>query len=68
MIGEPLRRREDLPLVRGDGRYIDDLTLPGLAHVAFVRSHHARARIVGVHAPSTSPTVRSQRISVSGAP
>ena len=55
MIGEPLRRREDLPLVRGDGRYIDDLTLPGLAHVAFVRSHHARARIVGVHAPSRAP-------------
>jgi carbon-monoxide dehydrogenase large subunit len=55
MIGKPLRRREDLPLVRGDGRYIDDLTLPGLAHVAFVRSHHARARIVGVHAPSRVP-------------
>jgi carbon-monoxide dehydrogenase large subunit len=55
MIGQPLRRREDLPLVRGAGRYVDDLDLPGLAHVAFVRSHHARARILGVHIPSRAP-------------
>ena len=55
MIGEPLRRREDLPLVRGAGRYVDDLALPGMAHVAFVRSHHARARIVGIRVPSRAP-------------
>jgi aerobic carbon-monoxide dehydrogenase large subunit len=55
MIGQPLRRREDLPLLRGVGRYVDDLAPPGLAHVAFVRSHHARARIVGVRTPSSAP-------------
>ncbi len=55
MIGQPLRRREDLPLVRGRGRYVDDLDLPGVAHVAFVRSHHARARIVDVRAPAGAP-------------
>jgi aerobic carbon-monoxide dehydrogenase large subunit len=55
MIGQPLRRREDLPLVRGQGRYVDDLDLPGLAHVVFVRSHHARARILGVRVPSSAP-------------
>jgi carbon-monoxide dehydrogenase large subunit len=55
MIGEPLRRREDLPLVRGAGRYVDDLAPPGLAHVAFVRSDHARARIVDMRAPSSAP-------------
>ena len=55
MIGEPLRRREDLPLVRGAGRYVDDLARPGLAHVVFVRSHHARARIAGVRTPSSAP-------------
>ena len=55
MIGQALRRREDLPLVRGRGRYVDDLDLPGLAHVAFVRSHHARARIVDVRAPARAP-------------
>jgi carbon-monoxide dehydrogenase large subunit len=51
MIGQPLRRREDLPLLRGQGCYVDDVDLPGLAHVAFVRSHHARARIVGIRLP-----------------
>ena len=28
MIGRPVRRREDLPLVRGHGRYVDDVDLP----------------------------------------
>ena len=55
MIGQPLRRREDLPLVRGQGRYVDDIDLPGLAHVVFVRSYHARASIVGVRAPPSAP-------------
>jgi len=55
MIGQPVRRREDLPLLRGRGRYVDDLDLPGLAHVAFVRSHHARARILGIRAPARAP-------------
>ncbi len=41
--------------MRGAGRYVDDLDLPGLAHVAFVRSHHARARIVGVRVPARAP-------------
>ncbi len=55
MIGQPLRRREDLPLLRGQGRYVDDLDLPGLAHVAFVRSHHARARILDIRLPDRAP-------------
>jgi carbon-monoxide dehydrogenase large subunit len=55
MIGRPLRRREDHPMVRGAGRYIDDLEFRGVAHAVFVRSHHARARIVGVRAPSRAP-------------
>ena len=42
-VGEPLRRREDRTLLRGRARYLDDLEPPGLAHVAFVRSGHARA-------------------------
>ena len=55
MIGQPLRRREDLPLLRGRGRYVDDLDLSGLAHVAFVRSHHARARIEDIRLPARAP-------------
>jgi carbon-monoxide dehydrogenase large subunit len=54
LIGQPLRRREDLPLVRGQGRFVDDIELPGLAHVVFVRSHDARARILDVRLPSSA--------------
>ncbi|HEY3187740.1 MAG TPA: xanthine dehydrogenase family protein molybdopterin-binding subunit, partial [Solirubrobacteraceae bacterium] len=32
----------------GRGRYVDDVTLPRMVHVAFVRSPHAHARIVGI--------------------
>jgi aerobic carbon-monoxide dehydrogenase large subunit len=44
-IGQPVRRREDLRLVRGRGRYSDDLNLPGQAYAVFVRSPHAHALI-----------------------
>src|SRR5271170_1060739 len=44
-IGQPVRRREDLRLVTGRGRYSDDLNLPGQAYAVFVRSPHAHAVI-----------------------
>jgi aerobic carbon-monoxide dehydrogenase large subunit len=44
-IGQSLRRREDVRFVRGKGRYVDDIVLPGMAWCAFVRSPHAHARI-----------------------
>ncbi|MGZ8771632.1 MAG: molybdopterin cofactor-binding domain-containing protein, partial [Aeromicrobium sp.] len=43
--GTPLRRTEDERLLRGNGRYVDDIELPGQLHAAFVRSVHANARI-----------------------
>src|SRR4051794_7730787 len=47
-IGQPLARFEDLRLVRGKGRYTDDISLPDEAYAAFVRSPHAHARILGI--------------------
>jgi carbon-monoxide dehydrogenase large subunit len=44
-IGVPLRRKEDPRLLRGCGRYVADLALPGAASLAFVRSPLAHARI-----------------------
>ena len=44
-IGQPVRRREDLRFITGKGCYIDDLSLPGQAYAAMVRSHHAHAII-----------------------
>ena len=42
--------REHVPFVQGQGRYLDDLDLPGSAHAAFVRSPHAHARLLRVDA------------------
>jgi aerobic carbon-monoxide dehydrogenase large subunit len=44
-IGQPVRRREDLRLVRGRGRYAADENLPGQVHAVMLRSPHAHARI-----------------------
>src|SRR5262245_23762519 len=48
VIGRSPRRKEDERLLTGRGRFIDDIALPGLTHLALVRSTHARARIVGI--------------------
>ena len=45
-FGAAVPRREDPRLLRGEGRFVDDVVLPGLLHAAFVRSPHAHARIV----------------------
>jgi len=48
LFGARVRRREDARLVTGRGRYVADVALPGLLHVAVHRSPHAHARIVRV--------------------
>ena len=48
-LGKPLRRREDARLLRGGGRYVDDIQLPGTAWCVFVRSPHAHAAIRSVN-------------------
>jgi len=47
-VGRSARRREDPPLLRGAGRFLDDLALDGVAHLVFVRSPHAHARITAM--------------------
>ncbi|MFW6174602.1 MAG: xanthine dehydrogenase family protein molybdopterin-binding subunit [Chloroflexota bacterium] len=47
-FGNSVKRREDPRLVTGQGRYVDDIRLPGTAHMTFVRSPHGHARIVSV--------------------
>src|SRR5437867_12878684 len=44
-VGRPLKRSEDPKLVTGRGQYVEDIVLPGLAHLAFLRSPHAHARV-----------------------
>ncbi len=44
-IGAPLKRKEDDPLLRGRGTYVDNIDLPGTVAMVVVRSPHAHARI-----------------------
>jgi carbon-monoxide dehydrogenase large subunit len=59
LLGRRVLRIEDEPLLRGQGRFIANLDLPGAAHVAFVRSTVAHGRItrIDVAAARTAPGV-----------
>ena len=47
-VGQPVRRKEDDTLVRGNGKYTDDFSLPGQAYAWMVRSSHAHGIIKGI--------------------
>src|SRR6188768_259944 len=44
-IGQPVRRVEDQRFLTGQGRYVDDIALPGMLHACNVLSPHAHAKI-----------------------
>src|SRR5881296_2061268 len=44
-IGHSVKRKEDDRLIRGKGNYVDDVKLPGMLHMAILRSPIAHARI-----------------------
>ena len=48
-IGQSLPRKEDHRFLTGQGRYLDDIVVPGALHAHFVRSPHAHARILAIH-------------------
>src|SRR6185437_7300797 len=48
LIGQPLTRREDPPLLTGRGEYVDDFAPAGTLHAFVVRSPLAHARITGI--------------------
>src|SRR5262249_34140055 len=60
-MGRDTKRKEDPRLVTGTSAYVGDITLPGLHHVAFVRSPHAHARIRRIDAAAAlrRPGVRA---------
>lgn len=79
VIGKSIKRLEDPALLRGQGRYIDDMSFPGMLEAAFVRSPHGHAEIdeidvsmalelPGVHAIYTlndlKPLLRMERLIV----
>src|SRR6266568_3141319 len=58
-VGQPVSRKEDPVLLRGEGRYTDDINLPGQAHAVMVRSRvaHGQLRSVDVSAAREMPGV-----------
>ncbi len=58
-IGQPVSRFEDPRLIRGGGRYVDDMALPGMAFGYVLRSPHAHAKIsaIDVTAAKAAPGV-----------
>ena len=47
-VGQSVKRHEDIRLVTGRGRFVDDVTMPGLLHASFVRSPVARGTLSAV--------------------
>lgn len=58
-IGARVQRVEDENLIRGDGKYVDDIQLPGMAYAAFLRSSmaHAKIKIADISAAQALPGV-----------
>src|SRR5947207_7254501 len=58
-IGDSIRRKEDDRFIRGRGNYVDDIALPGMLHMALMRSPvvHARSRSIDASAARALPGV-----------
>src|SRR5437016_3636790 len=48
-IGASVRRVEDPVLITGKGCYVDDIQLPGMLHMAFLRSPYPHAKILSIN-------------------
>jgi carbon-monoxide dehydrogenase large subunit len=53
-IGQSIKRVEDARFLRGKGNYLDDFVLPGMLHMAILRSPHAHARIKSIDTTAAS--------------
>src|SRR2546430_12680555 len=50
IFGSGIKRREDPRLITGKARYTGDISLPGMLHMAVVRSPYAHAKIKSINA------------------
>lgn len=47
-MGKSIKRKEDPRFIRGQGKYIDDISLPGMLYMNIVRSPYAHAKIISI--------------------
>ena len=60
LVGNRISRKEDPRLLTGRGRYVDDVVVPGMLHVAFARSDIAAdASWASTSPPHARPTASS---------
>lgn len=59
-VGKPIKRKEDLRFVTGNGRFVDDIKFDNALYVSFARSRiaHARIRYVDVSKALRVPGVK----------
>lgn len=48
-VGKSMKRVEDPRFIQGKGKYIANLTLPNVAHLAIKRSPYGHAKILSIH-------------------
>ncbi|MDH3684493.1 MAG: molybdopterin-dependent oxidoreductase, partial [Acidimicrobiia bacterium] len=53
-IGHSVKRLEDARLIEGQGNFLDDIVLPGMLHMAILRSPYAHARLNGIDSSAAS--------------
>jgi aerobic carbon-monoxide dehydrogenase large subunit len=61
-IGQSLPRKEDHRFLTGQGRYLDDIAVPGALHAHFVRSPYAHARIVAIRTEAAAGVPGIERV------
>src|SRR5258705_10831994 len=54
-VGRSVTRPNARRLTQGRGQYVDDIGLPRMVHVAYVRSPHAHAKIVKIESKKAAP-------------
>mgnify|MGYP002653886504 CR=1 FL=1 len=67
-FGARIARLEDPALLTGQGRFVDDIPLPGLLHAAFVRSHFDGMEVKVVDAPRADEIMVAVALTDSGRP
>ena len=56
LVGRRVKRKEDRRFVTGQGRFVDDIQLPGMTHGVVLRSPHAHARLVRLDVGAAAAT------------
>ncbi len=73
-VGRSVKRTEDPRLIQGLGHYVDDIKLPDMLYVAFLRSMYAHARITSLdvseaaHAPGVVAVYTGRDVSAKVGP